>query len=281
MDDSIPQNLKQSPSETLNGAKDAILAINLSHKQRSYLKDPSPPNGKGWDDIDAVTGLSKAYMTAMYIIDSCRFAELRHFNALLLANQYHSIGELIELYSESEDHRHWTDTKLSSRIGKGHNRGSYDQAWVPSYKSSHSSATPRHHAQRQSPKKYQHDRTLLPDTDVSSSVYSMNRAPSYVSNDSGYATRSTSILTPSSVSNNSGYATRTASILAPSFVSSNSGYAASYTRKAHSIQSYIRSSQQSQQSLNSTWDNQRTLDNENVHIAPTAASEDKENQRLR
>ena len=61
-----------------------------------------------WDEIDPVTGLSKEYMTAIDIIDSCDYAELCRFNAPLLANQTMSVREQIELYyngGESEEHR--------------------------------------------------------------------------------------------------------------------------------------------------------------------------------
>ena len=47
-------------------------------------------------------------MAAMAIIDSCDYAELRPFNAPLLANQTISIGQQIEMYSngsESEERR--------------------------------------------------------------------------------------------------------------------------------------------------------------------------------
>lgn len=47
-------------------------------------------------------------MTAMDIIDSCDYAELRRFNAPLLVNQTSSIGQQIEMYyngGESEEHR--------------------------------------------------------------------------------------------------------------------------------------------------------------------------------
>ena len=61
-----------------------------------------------WDDIDPVTGLSKEYMTAIDIIDSCDYAELCRFNAPLLANGTISIRQQIEMYyngGESEEHR--------------------------------------------------------------------------------------------------------------------------------------------------------------------------------
>ena len=47
-------------------------------------------------------------MTAIKIIDSCDYEELRRFNAPLLANQTMSIGQQIEMYyngGESEEHR--------------------------------------------------------------------------------------------------------------------------------------------------------------------------------
>lgn len=47
-------------------------------------------------------------MTAMDIIDSCDYEELRRFNAPLLANQTLSVGQQIEMYyngGESEEHR--------------------------------------------------------------------------------------------------------------------------------------------------------------------------------
>ena len=47
-------------------------------------------------------------MTAMNIIDSCDCAELRRFNAPLLANQSISVRQQIEMYyngGESEEHR--------------------------------------------------------------------------------------------------------------------------------------------------------------------------------
>ena len=61
-----------------------------------------------WDDIDPVTGLSKEYMTAIHIIDSCNYAELCRFNAPRLANPTISVRQQIEMYyngGESEEHR--------------------------------------------------------------------------------------------------------------------------------------------------------------------------------
>lgn len=55
-------------------------------------------------------------MTAMDIIDSCDYAELRRFNAPLLANQTISIGQQIEMYYnvvESEEHKR---TKKESTV---------------------------------------------------------------------------------------------------------------------------------------------------------------------
>lgn len=79
-----------------------------STEQNNTAATTPPPTATNWDDIDPVTGLSKEYMTAMDIIDSCDYAELRRFNALLLANQRLSIGQQIEMYydgGESEEHR--------------------------------------------------------------------------------------------------------------------------------------------------------------------------------
>ena len=61
-----------------------------------------------WDDIDPVTGLSKEYMTAIDIIDSCKYAELCRFNAPRLADPTISVRQQIEMYyngGESEEHR--------------------------------------------------------------------------------------------------------------------------------------------------------------------------------
>ncbi|CAF9917355.1 MAG: hypothetical protein ALECFALPRED_011115 [Alectoria fallacina] len=79
------------------------------------------PTTTDWDDIDPVTGLSKEYMTAMEIIDSCDYAELRRFNAPLLANQAISIGQQIEMYyngGESKEHRHKRKGKGKSVVEK-------------------------------------------------------------------------------------------------------------------------------------------------------------------
>ena len=57
-------------------------------------------------------------MTAMDIIDSCDYAELRRFNALLLANQRLSIGQQIEMYydgGESEEHRRKRNGSVTER----------------------------------------------------------------------------------------------------------------------------------------------------------------------
>ena len=57
-------------------------------------------------------------MTAIEIIDSCDFEELRRFNAPLLANQSMSIGRQIELYykvGESKEHRRKRKEKAMGR----------------------------------------------------------------------------------------------------------------------------------------------------------------------
>lgn len=57
-------------------------------------------------------------MTAMAIIDSCDCAELRRFNAPLLANQTISIGQQIEMYcnrGESEEHRHTRKEQMTEK----------------------------------------------------------------------------------------------------------------------------------------------------------------------
>lgn len=57
-------------------------------------------------------------MTAIEIIDSCDFEELRRFNAPLLANQSMSIGQQIEMYynvGESREHRRKRKEKAMGR----------------------------------------------------------------------------------------------------------------------------------------------------------------------
>ncbi len=54
-------------------------------------------------------------MTAMEIIDSCDYAELRRFNAPLLTNQTISIRQQIEMYyngGESKEHRRKRNEKM-------------------------------------------------------------------------------------------------------------------------------------------------------------------------
>ena len=76
--------------------------------RRTDITRSSPPDVIDWDEIDPVTGLSKEYMTAIDIIDSCDYAELCRFNAPLLANQTMSVRQQIDIYyngGESEEHR--------------------------------------------------------------------------------------------------------------------------------------------------------------------------------
>ena len=77
-----------------------------------------PDDTTNWDDIDPVTGLSKEYTTAIEIIDSCDFEELRRFNAPLLANQSMAIGQQIEMYynvGESREHKRKRKEKVMGR----------------------------------------------------------------------------------------------------------------------------------------------------------------------
>ena len=57
-------------------------------------------------------------MIAMDIIDSCDYAELRRFNAPLLANQTLSIGQQIEMYyngGESKEYRRKRKERMMGR----------------------------------------------------------------------------------------------------------------------------------------------------------------------
>lgn len=84
-----------------------MASVDTAEKHTPIPTTPRP-TVTNWDEIDPVTGLSKEYMTAMDIIDSCDYAELRRFNAPLLVNQTSSIGQQIEMYyngGESEEHR--------------------------------------------------------------------------------------------------------------------------------------------------------------------------------
>lgn len=84
-----------------------LASVDTAEKHTPIPTTPRP-TVTNWDEIDPVTGLSKEYMTAMDIIDSCDYAELRRFNAPLLVNQTSSIGQQIEMYyngGESEEHR--------------------------------------------------------------------------------------------------------------------------------------------------------------------------------
>lgn len=57
-------------------------------------------------------------MIAMEIIDSCDYAELRRFNAPLLANQTMSIGQQIEMYyngGESKEYRRKRKERMMGR----------------------------------------------------------------------------------------------------------------------------------------------------------------------
>ena len=59
-------------------------------------------------------------MIAMDIIDSCDYAELRRFNAPLLANQTMSIGQQIEMYyngGESKEYRRKRKERMMGRRG--------------------------------------------------------------------------------------------------------------------------------------------------------------------
>ena len=84
----------------------------------NIIRSIPPDDTTNWDDIDPVTGLSKEYTTAMEIIDSCGFEELRRFNAPLLANQSMPIGQQIEMYynaGESREHRRKRKEKAMGR----------------------------------------------------------------------------------------------------------------------------------------------------------------------
>ena len=59
----------------------------------------------------------------MEIIDSCDYAELRRFNALLLGNQTMTVGQKIEMYYnggvETEEHRRKREELMMTTTGAG------------------------------------------------------------------------------------------------------------------------------------------------------------------
>ena len=87
-------------------------------RRTNIVRSFPPDDTTNWEDIDPVTGLSKEYTTAIEIIDSCDFEELRRFNAPLLANQSMPIGQQIEIYykvCESKEHRRKRKEKVTGR----------------------------------------------------------------------------------------------------------------------------------------------------------------------
>ena len=102
-----------------------------------------PPDATNWDDIDPVTGLSKEYMTAMDIIDSCDYAELRRFNAPLLANQTMSIGRQIELYYNGGESAEYRRKRKERMTGKRQSVAEKVAAIVASWRGSKSTKATR------------------------------------------------------------------------------------------------------------------------------------------
>ena len=57
-------------------------------------------------------------MIAMDIIDSCDYAELRRFNAPLLANQTISIGQQIEMYYNGGESKEYRRKRKGQMMGR-------------------------------------------------------------------------------------------------------------------------------------------------------------------